>query len=446
MKHKLLVVDDDQLTRETLAAAFVDSYSVTVAASGEEALEILARQPIDLVISDMMMPGLNGLSLLGKINTRENPPALVFVTGHATIDSAVEAIKLGAHDYVTKPVNLDRLALVLSKALETRMLRSENRRLKADLKSVKQQQQLIGHHPTMRRIINLADQVASTNASVLIYGETGTGKELIASRIHEKSARAQGPFTKINCSAFAESLLESELFGHERGAFTGALNMRKGHFELAHGGTLFLDEIGDLPKSAQTKLLRFLQERVFERVGGNTPIEVDVRVISATHKDLAGLVKHNEFREDLYYRLRVVPLEIPPLRARGEDIELLIHHFLNHFERIHERAIEHVSSEAVRLLTTYDWPGNVRELMNCIESMVVMAMGPRLEVEDVPADLRAALGEQASDEAGTGVLEDMERQAIMDALQKSGGNRREAARQLGIALRTLYRRLDKWGS
>ena len=445
MTASLLIVDDDKLTRETLASALGDAYRVQTASGGRAALDILAADRIDVVLSDMTMPGMDGLGLLEAINLLEDRPAVIFITGQATVESAVRAMKLGAHDYVTKPVNLDRLELLLEKALESRTLRQENAQLKHRLREKQADIQLVGQSPAMRKIVDLAIQVASTDASVLIEGESGTGKELIASLIHHHSPRASAPFIKVNCAAFAEGVLESELFGHEKGAFTGATATRKGRFEMADGGTLFLDEIGDLPASAQVKLLRFLQERTFERVGGGKTFKVDVRIISATNKILKEQVAAGEFREDLYYRLRVVALVLPPLRERPGDIDPLIDHFLRHFSKLHHRPIKGMDEEVRHLLNSHGWPGNVRELINCIESMVVMARDNHITLDDVPDHLVATYDMPAGGAEGEGVLADMERQAIVDALHKTDGNKMETARILGIGLRTLYRKIDKWG-
>jgi len=444
MTASLLIVDDDKLTRETLASALGDAYRVQTASGGRAALDILAADRIDVVLSDMTMPGMDGLGLLEAINLLEDRPAVIFITGQATVESAVRAMKLGAHDYVTKPVNLDRLELLLEKALESRNLRQENAQLKHRLREKQADIQLVGQSPAMRKIVELAIQVAFTDASVLIEGESGTGKELIASLIHHHSPRASAPFIKVNCAAFAEGVLESELFGHEKGAFTGATATRKGRFEMADGGTLFLDEIGDLPTSAQVKLLRFLQERTFERVGGGKTFKVDVRIISATNKILKEQVAAGEFREDLYYRLRVVALVLPPLRERPGDIDPLIDHFLRHFSKFHHRPIKGMDEEVRHLLNSHGWPGNVRELINCIESMVVMARDNHITLDDVPDHLVATYDMPAGGAEGEGVLADMERQAIVDALHKTDGNKMETARILGIGLRTLYRKIDKW--
>ena len=446
MTASLLIVDDDKLTRETLASAFADKYHILVARNGLEALKILETEKVDVVLSDLKMPDFDGISLLERINQQTGVlPAVIFITGHATVDSAVLAMKLGAHDFITKPLNLDRLALLLEKALETRKLREENVQLKRSIRDSFAPIHIVGQSAAMEKILDLALQVSSSDASVLIEGESGTGKELIASLIHFESHRASAPFIKINCAAFAEGVLESELFGHERGAFTGAVASRKGRFEMADGGTLFLDEIGDLPISAQIKLLRFLQERTFERVGGNKTHKVDVRVISATHRNLDELVRTGAFREDLHYRLRVVRITVPPLRERSDDIEPLAMHFVQHFSKIHHRPIEEIADDVMCLMKTHRWSGNVRELMNCVESMVVMTRGNRVTLDSIPDHMHYVCDAMHAECQGTGVLAEMERQAIVDALNKTGGNKVNAAKLLGIALRTLYRKIDRWG-
>lgn len=443
MTASLLIVDDDKLTRETLASALGDSYHTMMAKSGRDALEILDTGKVDLVLSDLNMPDMDGLELLEKINQQKIRPTVIFITGHASVESAVHAMKQGAYDYITKPVNLDRLTLLLEKALENKNLKEENERLRNDLRDHHKRIHMVVQSSVMKNILEQAAQVATTDASVLIEGESGTGKELIASLIHYHSQRASAPFIKVNCAAFAEGVLESELFGHERGAFTGAVSARKGRFELAHGGTLFLDEIGDLPLAAQIKLLRFLQERTFERVGGSKTFKVDVRVISATHRNLEELVRTGAFREDLHYRLRVVRIKVPPLRERPEDVEPLIMHFLRHFSEIHHRPLEEISDEVLHVMKTHKWPGNVRELMNCVESMVVMTNGNAVTMDSIPDHLHYICEAMQTESMGAGILADMEKQAIVEALRKTFGNKVEASKLLGIGLRTLYRKIDK---
>jgi len=393
------------------------------------------------VLSDLSMPDMDGIAMLERINQRESRPTVIFITGHATVESAVTAMKLGAHDYVTKPVNLDRLGLLLEKALEARKLREENLRLKRSIRQYRAPINLIGQSPGMARIVERAIQVASTDAGVLIEGESGTGKELIASLIHFNSRRADAPMIKVNCAAFAEGLLETELFGHERGAFTGAISTKKGRFDLADGGTLFLDEIGDLPAPAQVKLLRFLQDRSFERVGGTKTYQVDVRIVAATHRNLKEQVASGAFREDLLYRLRVVSLTLPPLRERAGDIEILARHFLEHYCDIHNRPCRQIADDVLGLMRVHAWPGNVRELMHCVESMAVMSQSEVITLDDVPDFVSFA---DAAETAETGVLADMERRMIADMLRETGGNKVDAARKLGIGLRTLYRKIEKW--
>lgn len=442
MTASLLIVDDDKLTRETLADAFAGRYHVFTARNGLEALAVLGTESVDVLLSDLSMPDMDGIAMLERINPREDKPAVIFITGHATVESAVTAMKLGAHDYVTKPVNLDRLDLLLEKALETRRLRAENQRLKSSIRQCRRVADLVGQSPAMARILDMVAQVADTDAGVLIEGESGTGKELLASLIHAHGARADAPLVKVNCAAFAEGVLESELFGHERGAFTGAVAAKKGRFELADGGTLFLDEVGDLPAAAQVKLLRFLQERTFERVGGNKTHKVDVRVVAATHRNLRQLVATGTFREDLFYRLRVVSIVVPPLREREGDIEALARHFLRHFSELHNRPVTRFADEVLEVMKAHAWPGNVRELMHCVESMVVMSRGEVITPENLPDHL--GLGDTSGVSDG-GVLADMERRLIAEMLRDTGGNKVEAARKLGIGLRTLYRKIEKWG-
>ena len=444
MSASLLIVDDDKLTRDTLADALADDYRTYTAANGEAALSMLQAGDFDVVLSDLMMPGLSGLELMEKISQLANRPEVIFITGHATVESAVEAMKLGAADYITKPVRLDRLCMLLQKTLETRRLREENTRLKSRIREDNARVGLVGASPVLMKALDHARQVADTDASVLIEGESGTGKEAIANFIHYQSHRCAAPFIKVNCAAFAEGLLESELFGHERGAFTGAVATKKGRFELADGGTLFLDEVGDLPAAAQVKLLRFLQEKAFERVGGNKTYKVDVRIVAATNRNLRDLVRDGAFREDLYYRLRVVSILAPPLRERNEDIAPLVRHFLRHFGDIHSRPVVAITNEALTAIKTHAWPGNVRELMHCVESMVVMARGDTLTPADLPEYLvfDEASGPPAN--ADSGIMAQMERQAIADALRQTNGNKVDAARLLGIGLRTLYRKIEKW--
>ncbi|MCB2184523.1 MAG: sigma-54 dependent transcriptional regulator [Desulfobulbaceae bacterium] len=440
----ILIVDDDNMTRQTLSLALADDYDTMTAKNGKSALETLEKNDINLILSDLFMPGMNGIELLEELNKLPETPPVIFITGQASVETAVQAMKLGAYDYVTKPINIDRLCLLIEKTLETQKLKEENIFLKKKIKENFPDLSLIGDSPSLQKIKDLAQQVATTTATVLIEGETGTGKEMVTNIIHYNSPVAHGPFIKVNCSAFAEGILESELFGHEKGAFTGAVASKKGRFELADGGTLFLDEIGEMPASIQVKLLRFLQEKTFERVGGTKTLKVDVRIISATNKDLVEMVKEGTFREDLYYRLRVVKIEVPPLRERKEDLPLLVDNFLKKFTDRHGKQINKVTDEVMSLIKQYKWPGNIRELMNCIESSVVMARGDILDVDSIPEYLtyRANDLEMNGEE---GLLPELERKTIREVLDKTAGDKVRAAKILGIGLRTLYRKIEKWG-
>lgn len=445
MKNSILITDDDKNTREGMAKTLSASYVTYTAANGIEALDILEKnEDIDIVLTDLMMPGMDGIELLEKVRSISNDIVVVLITGFSSIESAVEAMRKGAYDYITKPVDLSKLEITIKNALENKRLRTENILLKQKFREKYDSTTLVGNSNKIKEIMELIRRVSSTKATVLILGESGTGKELVANVIHYNSAVADGPFIKVNCSALAEGVLESELFGHEKGAFTGALYMKKGRFELANGGTLFLDEIGDLPPSIQVKLLRFLQESEFERVGGTKTIKVDVRIISATNKNLERLVAEEKFREDLFYRLRVVTIEVPPLRERKEDIPLIVDYHLKRFTEIHHKQIKGVAPDAMKIINSYNWAGNIRELMNCIESAVVMTLGNQITVESLPAFLTLKPAARASDKSPENLLE-IEKNAILDALNKCSGNKADAARALGIGLRTLYRKLDQYG-
>ena len=441
-KNRVLIVDDDNMTLQTLSMALEDDYDTLTATNGLNALKTLAREDIDVILSDLDMPGLNGIELLAKINEMDEPVPVIVISGQGNIEAAVEAMKLGACDYVSKPVNLDRLALLIEKTLENKRLKEENKLLKQQIREHGPDLNMIGHSEALNKCKDLALQVASTKATVLIEGESGTGKELITNIIHYNSPVAHGPLIKVNCSAFSEGVLESELFGHEKGAFTGAVATKKGRFELANGGTLFLDEAGEMPPSIQVKLLRFLQEKTFERVGGTKTMKVDVRIISATNKNLGELVKEGTFRDDLFYRLRVVKIEIPPLRDRKEDLDELVSGFIEKYSHLHGKPITGIEDDALDLIRGYNWPGNVRELMNCIESAVVMVHGDVITVEEIPEYLTfKTAGPGGSKE---GLLHELERKAIIDTLNSTRGEKVKAAKILGIGLRTLYRKLDKY--
>jgi len=444
-KTAILIVDDEKAVRENLARYLSGDYVTYTAANGDEAVRCInERSDIEVLLSDMKMPKMDGIELLEKIHSENREIITIFVTGFSTIESAVEAMRKGAYDYLTKPIDLNKLEVTLKNAIEHKKLRSENIMLRQQIKEKFDSSTLVGKSKKVKEILDIVQRVASTKATVLIEGESGTGKELVANVIHYNSAVADGPFIKVNCSALAEGVLESELFGHEKGSFTGALYMKKGRFELADGGTLFLDEIGDLPPSIQIKLLRFLQESEFERVGGTQTLKVDVRIISATNKDLEELVRQEKFREDLFYRLKVVSIDVPPLRERKEDIGLIVNFHLNRFTEIHNKRIKGITPNAMKMIKSYSWPGNIRELMNCIESAVVMTLGEEINVNSLPPFLTMRASKQS---AGRGPenLFDIEKKAIMDALNKAGGNKTETAKVLGIGLRTLYRKLKLYG-
>ncbi|MFH1811420.1 MAG: sigma-54 dependent transcriptional regulator [Pseudomonadota bacterium] len=443
----ILFVDDDATTRSQLKQALEESgHEVLVAASGDEAIARLPTADLDLVISDLRMGTVDGLAVLDAVRSQRPETPVVILTGQGSIDTAVEAMRRGAVDYLTKPVNLDRLDLVIVKALASRRLLRENAELRRQLAGRGGLRPLLGGSLPMQRLKADIDRIAGTVATVLLLGESGTGKELAAEAIHRNSSRAEHPLIKVNCAALSEGLLESELFGHERGAYTGAHRSREGRFEAAEGGSIFLDEIGDLSVASQLKLLRVLQERTVERVGANATIPVDVRVIAATNKDLQAAVRDGSFREELYYRLSVVTLRLPALRDRHEDLELLLEAFLQEFNAIHGRQVQRLSGAALQRLRAYAWPGNVRELRNCMESLVVMARGESIELADLPDHLRAT-------EAGTDqfsiplgrTLDDVEREYILRTLSSVVGNKARAARVLGIGAKTLYRKLHDYG-
>jgi DNA-binding NtrC family response regulator len=445
MQTSVLIVDDERAVRENLARYLSDEYIVHTAANGHEALKkINENSDIEVLLSDLKMPEMDGLELLEKIQSGSNELITIFVTGFSTIESAVNAMRKGAYDYLTKPIDLNKLQITLKNAIEHKKLKSENILLKQKIREKFDSETFVGKSKKIKEILNIVKRVASTTATVLIQGESGTGKELVANIIHYNSKVTDGPFIKVNCSALAAGVLESELFGHEKGAFTGAIYTKKGRFELADGGTLFLDEIGDLPPSIQIKLLRFLQESEFERVGGTKTLKVDVRIISATNKDLEKLVESETFREDLFYRLKVVSMEVPPLRERKEDIPLIVKYHLNKFEEIHNKKIEGISSEAMKVIKSYNWPGNIRELMNCIESSIVMTVNNEVNVDSLPPFLLNKSIKHTSGNEPDNLFE-LEKKAVIDALNKTGGNKTEAAKNLGIGLRTLYRKLELYG-
>ena len=385
MKFNVLIVDDEKNIRAGLGKAIeMDGHNVILAEDGQRALEIVESDEIDLIIADLKMPRISGEELLKRIVQTYPTLPVIILTGHGTIESAVRAMRDGAYDFLTKPVNLDRLSLLVKRALSTRELVLQHRALQEELDQRRQFANIVAKSAEMRRVFDVVRQVGPTRASVLVTGDSGVGKELVADAIHNLSNRRQKPFIKVHCAALSESLLESELFGHEKGSFTGAVARKRGRFELAHTGTIFLDEIGEINPSVQIKILRVLQEKTFERVGGEETMEVDVRIISATNKDLKEEIAKGTFREDLYYRLNVVNIHIPPLRERKEDIPLLAAAFVKEFAQENEKQVDGIDSKARSLLYNYSWPGNVRELRNCLESAVVMSKGNVIISDDLP--------------------------------------------------------------
>jgi DNA-binding NtrC family response regulator len=446
-KPVILVVDDEKNSREGLGRALQRNYEVLLAENGQRALDVLASSHVDILLSDVRMPGMDGLTLLQRALARTPQPVCIMLTAYGTIELAVEAMRRGAYDFMTKPINLDRLDMMLKRALHARDVESENRNLREQLDSKYGFAEIIGQSPVMQEIFDTVRQVSASRATVLIQGESGTGKELVARAIHRLSPRAKGPLVSVHCAALSTTLLESELFGHEKGAFTGANERRAGRFEMSDGGTLFLDEVSEIDASVQVKILRVLEERRFERVGGSTSIDVDVRLVAATNKDLRAMVAEGKFREDLFFRLYVVVITLPPLRERAGDIPLLAQHFINVYAKDNGKAIEGLTPDAMDVLTSYTWPGNVRELRNTIERMVVMARGSRLTVRDLPPQVRDAASANASSAPGRGYLslEETEKQLIIKALKVHGGNRTKAAEELGISRRTLHRKLNEYG-
>ena len=448
-----MVVDDDSAHRTMLKTLIGGwGYAVSEADDGSTAVEKIKDTAFDLVLMDVRMVKVSGLEALETIKAVNPAIPVIIMTAYSSVETAVKALKQGAHDYLTKPLDFDKLRLTIDRAMEHTRLKEENRLLRETLGQQFDNQNIIGKSPAMLKLLETVSQVAPSEATVLISGESGTGKELIAGAIHFNSLRKDGPFVKINCAAITETLLESELFGHEKGAFTGADRRKEGRFRQAHGGTLLLDEVSEMSLMMQVKLLRALQEREFNRVGGEATIQVDVRVIAATNKDLMELINDGAFREDLYYRLNVIELEVPPLSHRKEDIPLLAQHFLETFVAKNRKEIKGFTPKAMDNLIRYDWPGNVRELMNAVERGVVLARTDYLDVTDFSFMQNSMLqtDQDSADSAALSVkgdvpLEEIEKAAILSTLQAAGGNKSEAARRLGITRKTLHKKLKAYG-
>lgn len=452
-KPTILVVDDDHAHRTMLSTLISGwGYSVSEADDGSTAIEKVKASSYDLVLMDVRMVKVSGLEALEAIKSVNPAIPVIIMTAYSTVETAVAALKQGAHDYLTKPLDFDKLRLTIDRAMEHTRLREENRILRETLGQTFNSQNIIGKSPAMRMLLETVAQVAASEATVLISGDSGTGKELIAGAIHFNSMRKDGPFVKINCAAITETLLESELFGHEKGAFTGADRRKEGRFSQAHGGTLLLDEVSEMSLMMQVKLLRALQEREFNRVGGEKTIQVDVRVIAATNKDLTEQINKSAFRKDLYYRLNVVELQVPPLPDRKEDIPLLAQHFLEKFAAKNRKEINGFTPKAMDNLIRYDWPGNVRELMNAIERGVVLARTTLLDVSDFPF-MNETIGKNELDSTDTAMLslkgdlplEEVEKAAILSTLKAAAGNKSETARRLGITRKTLHKKLKAYG-
>ena len=454
MLPTLLIVEDERATREGLRSALEEEFEVYTAAGTTEALAILKSEPIKLLLTDLRLGGESGMDLLEAALAMPDPPVAIMMTAYGSVDTAVEAMRRGAWHFVTKPLNLDEVEMLLKRALRNRVLETENQQLVQQVKKSHKLDRLIGKSAVIGRVSELIQQVAPTRATVLIEGESGTGKEVVAHTLHHLSGRPAAKMVIVHCAALSPQLLESELFGHEKGAFTGASQRRIGRFEQADGGTLFLDEIGEIDAATQVKLLRILSERTLERVGSNSPIKVDVRVVAATNKNLKDLVEKGTFREDLYFRLNVVKVEMPPLRDRREDIVLLANSFLQEFAKENDRPIKPLSDEALQLVLTYDWPGNVRELRTAIEHGVVMSNDAVIDARHLPQFLHAlpapereygTEGKISLAAATEFNLHALETNTIRAALLLAGGNRTRAADLLGVSRRTLQRKLKDLG-
>jgi two-component system, NtrC family, response regulator AtoC len=442
MKSKLLVVDDEKNTREALRKAFEGSFEVYLGYSVESAKNIFQTERMDLVLTDLRLGNESGLEVLKLCQSQVPPTPCVVMTAYGSVESAVEAMRRGAYDYVTKPLDLDRAEMLLQRAVRTVRVEQENQSLRAQLDRSFGLDRILGHSEAIEKVLDRVRQVADSKASVLIEGESGTGKELVARAIHGLSTRRSGPFVAVHCAALSPQLLESELFGHEKGSFTGATERRVGRFEQANGGTIFLDEIGEIDLATQVKLLRVLGERSLERVGGNQLLEVDVRLIVATHRSLEKLVREGKFREDLYFRIRVVQIDLPPLRDRLEDIPILAEAFRREYGQENGKAGVSFSSASMECLLRYHWPGNIRELRTAVEHGVVLAKGVVIEPEDLPSAVRNGRADIVSGkEGGISSLDEVKSTAMQEAYKKSGKNVSAAARELGISRRTLQRKL-----
>jgi two-component system response regulator AtoC len=454
MQPTILIVDDEKHTRDGLRQLLENQYDVYVAADIAGAMAVLEREHIDLVLTDLRLGGEDGMQLIERALKMPHPPIVIMMTAYGTVDTAVEAMKRGAYDFVTKPLNLDKVEILIARALHGRKLEQENRSLREQVDERYGLENILGESPALHEVLDTIRQVAPSSANVLLEGESGTGKELAAHAIHNLSRRNKAKFVVVHCAALSPQLLESELFGHEKGAFTGASERRIGRFEQADGGTIFLDEVGEIDASTQVKLLRVMSEQhAFERVGGNQTLHANVRVIAATNKNLEQLVREGKFRDDLFFRLNVVRITMPPLRERKDDIPLLVRSFLRHFCKANDKPLLEITADAMNALLTYNWPGNVRELRTAIEHGVVMATGPKITVRDLPSAVRQAAGASLprgispskafGEKASPLDLHETERKLILQALATTNGNVTAAAKKLGISRRTLHRKINE---
>lgn len=447
-KPRILLVDDDKNTANGLRKILLqDGYDTSCAYTGKEALNLIATEHFDIVITDMKLPDISGFSIIEKVKKKDIDIAVVMITAFSSIQTAIDAMKKGADDYLTKPVNIEELELILKKIWEKWLLILQNKELKQKLNDKYSFSGIIGNTPEIQLIFKTITEIAPTAATVLIYGETGTGKELIANAIHYNSDRKDKPFITLHCASLSEGVLESELFGHEKGAFTGAISQRRGRFELANGGSLFLDEVGEMNSHIQIKLLRVLETGKFERVGGEKTLESDVRIIAATNRDLEKEIKEGRFREDLYYRLNVINLKLPSLRERKEDIGLLIDNFLIKYSKKNKKNIKGITPQSAKLLNNYDWPGNVRELENAIERAVVMAKNENVEPNDLPSNINVNTKKSRKETfriPSGATMKEIEKKVILETLQTTNGSKSKAAKILDISTRKIEYKIKEW--
>jgi len=444
--HTILLVEDDKANRASVSQILKkENYRVLEASDGHEAIDIFRKEDVDLILTDFKMPGMDGMDLLKAARVVKSHVDVVLMTAHGTIETAVEAMKEGAYDFIPKPFKRATLLRIIEKNLQKRDLVRENQRLRGELEKYYSEKEIIGKSSGIRHVLDMVSQVATSSATILLQGDSGTGKELVARAIHRQSSRSNEAFVKMSCAAIPETLLEAEMFGYERGAFTGALSRKEGRFELAHGGTLFLDEIGEISQAVQVKLLRVLQEGEFERLGSTSTIRSDVRIIAASNRNLEKAVEEKRFREDLFYRLNVITITIPPLRSRTEDIPMLVDRFVRVYSQKNQKKVNDFSDKAMKILLAYHWPGNVRELENTIERAIVLAKTEELDVDVLPEKIRktpAPEGDKIPIPIGM-PLEEVERILINETLKRAGGDKTLAAKLLGVAPRTIYRKLEE---